>query len=107
MGLVYVKGYSFCCKFVVVNNHNFFGGDCQKSLLLIWQTQLHTRYMYMLQADVKDKAAETEGPEDVVVHDSIARPASPQHRWHHQRYRPLHGDGADSPFNADSSDGSL
>ena len=107
MGLVYVKDYSFCCKFVVVNNHNFFGGDCQKSLLLIWQTQLHTRYMYMLQADVKDKAAETEGPEDVVVHDSIARPASPQHRWHHQRYRPLHGDGADSPFNADSLDGSL
>ena len=64
-------------------------------------------HMYMLQADVKDKAAETEGPEDVVVHDSVARPASPQHRWRHQRYRPLHGDGADSPFNADSSDGSL
>lgn len=64
-------------------------------------------YMYVLQADVKDKTAETEGPEDVVVHESIARPASPQHRWRHQRYRPLHGDGADSPFNADSSDGSL
>jgi len=56
---------------------------------------------------VKDKAAETEGPQDVVVHEGIARPASPQHRWRHQRYRPLHGDGADSPFNADSSDGSL
>ncbi len=84
----------FCCKSVVVTQ-------------AFWLFGSSARYTYILQADVKDKAAETEGPEDVIVHDSIARPASPQHRWRHQRYRPLHGDGADSPFNADSSDGSL
>ena len=63
----------------------------------------------VLQASVKAKEADTAGPDSVMVHESIAEPASPsqQHRWRHQRYRPLHRDGADSPLNADSSDGSL
>ncbi|DBA80728.1 TPA: hypothetical protein ACH3X1_007959 [Trebouxia sp. C0004] len=79
---------------------------CAIAAVLTWLLPIETKARSLL-ANVKDKAAETQGPEDVVVHDSLARPASPQHRWRHQRYRPLHGDGADSPFNADSSDGSL
>ena len=84
----------FCCKSADVTQ-------------AFWLFGSSANYMCIMQADVKDKAAETDGPEDVVVHDSVARPASPQHRWRHQRYRPLHSDGADSPFNADSSDGSV
>ena len=57
---------------------------------------------------MKAKAADSEGPEGVIVHESHVESASPgQHRWRHQRYRPLHQDGADSPFNADSSEGSM
>ena len=59
-----------------------------------------------MQATVKGKAGDVEEP-DLAGTESTAEPAgSPQHRWRHQRYRPLHRDGADSPFNADSSDGS-
>lgn len=61
-----------------------------------------------MQASTKGKVSDLEGTEDVTEQEDVAEPASsPQHRWRHQRYRPLHHGGADSPFNADSSDSSL
>ena len=61
-----------------------------------------------MQASTKSKGVDMEESGSIAEQESVAEPASPpQHRWRHQRYRPLHHDGADSPFNADSSDGSL
>lgn len=61
-----------------------------------------------MQASTKSKLTGPEGSEGHAEPEDVAAPASPlQHRWRQQRYRPLHHDGADSPFNADSSDGSL
>ena len=61
-----------------------------------------------MQASTKGKLTDLEGSEGHAEQESVPAPVSPpQHRWRQQRYRPLHHDGADSPFNADSSDGSL
>ena len=60
-----------------------------------------------MQGSAKGKLTNLEGGEGAAEQASVAEPASPQQRWKQQRYRPLHHDGADSPFNADSSDNSL
>lgn len=60
-----------------------------------------------MQASAKGKLTDLEGDEGMAEQASVTEPASPQHRWRQQRYRPLHHDGADSPFNADSSDNSF
>lgn len=61
-----------------------------------------------MQAGTKGKLTDLEGDGGVAEQASVAEPGSPsQHRWRQQRYRPLHHDGADSPFNADSSDSSF
>lgn len=63
-----------------------------------------------MQASTKGKLTDLEGDEGVAEQASVAEPETaspPQSRWRQQRYRPLHHDGADSPFNADSSDSSF
>ncbi|KAL3145940.1 hypothetical protein ABBQ38_015300 [Trebouxia sp. C0009 RCD-2024] len=82
---------------------------CVIAALLTWLLPIETKSRSLLvQASTKGKVSDLEGTEDVTEQEDVAEPASsPQHRWRHQRYRPLHHGGADSPFNADSSDSSL